>query len=86
MSLESAKAFMDRMKNDENFRKNVTECENSKARRAFVENEGFDFSPQDLEECTGALSDEELDQIGGGSYCNYGGLDWHNHGAFTTCN
>jgi len=85
MSLESAKAFVERMQNDEDFRQKVTECEDSELRKELVQKEGFDFSVQELKECTKELSDEELDSVAGGKYCNYGGLDWHMNGPFDTC-
>jgi predicted ribosomally synthesized peptide with nif11-like leader len=66
MSLESAKSFIERMKNDEDFRKKVVECKSSEARKAFALKEGFDFSVHDLKACTGELSEEELNNVSAG--------------------
>lgn len=68
MSLESAKSFVAKMKNDEKFRKKVLECKDGEARKVFAEKEGFNFSAQELKSCTGELSDEELSMTGGGCY------------------
>lgn len=66
MSMESAKAYMERMKNDEDFRKKVTECKNNEERKFFVVSEGFDFSVEDIKQASGELSEEELDKLSGG--------------------
>jgi len=67
--MESAKAFVERMKTNEDFRKKVTECKDNEARKAFVLKEGFDFTLEDLKACNGELSDEEAEGIvGGGSF------------------
>jgi len=71
MSLDSAKAFVDKMKIDEDFRKKVTDCKDNEARKAFVKTEGFDFSAEELKKCTGELSDEQLDAVAGGKWCDY---------------
>jgi len=44
MSIESAKAYVERMKTDEEFRKKVLACTDAKARMALVKGEGFDFT------------------------------------------
>ncbi|MDD2582924.1 MAG: Nif11-like leader peptide family natural product precursor [Desulfuromonadaceae bacterium] len=70
MSIESAQAFLERMKTDEEFAKNVTECKDSEARRSYVKEAGFDFTPEEALELRGELSDGQLDLIGGG-VCSY---------------
>jgi predicted ribosomally synthesized peptide with nif11-like leader len=54
------------MKNDEDFRKKVTECKDAEARKSLAVKEGFNFSVNDLKECSGELSDEELSRLAGG--------------------
>jgi predicted ribosomally synthesized peptide with nif11-like leader len=66
--MESAKAFMERMKNDEDFRKKVTECKDNEARKAFVLKEGFDFAVDEMKEEIGELTDEDLEGVAGGLY------------------
>jgi len=72
MSLESAKAFTERVKTDEDFNRKVSECKSQEARMAFVKSEGFDFTPEDIEIANAEISDEELAGISGGD----GGADW----------
>ena len=65
MSIESAKAYIERVKTDEEFRDRVKSAEDKEARLALVKAEGFDFSVEDLSVVTGELSEEELDGVAG---------------------
>jgi len=72
MSVESAKAFVERMKTDEDFAKKVATCKDSEARKEFVLSVGFDFTMDELSECTGKeLTDQDLDALVGGNGCSY---------------
>lgn len=66
MSLESAKSFMERVRTDEVFAKQVRECEDGDSRMALAIAQGFDFTAQEMEEAKKELSNEELDSIAGG--------------------
>ncbi|MCP4292045.1 MAG: Nif11-like leader peptide family natural product precursor [bacterium] len=66
MSFESAKAFVERMKNDENFRKECSGKSSPEDRMKFVKESGFDFSREDMDQVTSALSDDELERASGG--------------------
>jgi len=66
MSIESAKAFIERMKTDEEFAKKVTACKDSDARLALIKGDGYDFTPEEIAELRGKLSDDELDSVAGG--------------------
>ncbi len=66
MSFESAKAFVERMKNDENFRKECSGKSSPEDRMKFVKESGFDFSREDIKHVKSELSDEELESLGGG--------------------
>ncbi|MCP4414483.1 MAG: Nif11-like leader peptide family natural product precursor [Gammaproteobacteria bacterium] len=68
MSIESAKAFMERMKNDENFRKEVGKKSSPEERMAFVTAAGFDFTKEELDTVPAKLqlTDEELERLSGG--------------------
>ena len=68
MSIESAKAFLERVRNDEDFRKNVGEIATVKQRMEYVKRAGFEFSKQELDNVTSELTDEELDAVAGGSW------------------
>ncbi len=65
MSMESAKAFLERMKNDEGFRKECSEKSSPEDRMKFVKESGFDFSKEEFEQVKSELSDEELDLVSG---------------------
>ncbi len=68
MSIESAKAFMERVVNDEDFRKEVGEIATAEERMAFVTAAGFDFTKEELKNVQEKmqLTDEELGSIAGG--------------------
>lgn len=66
MSIESAKAFLDRMKTDEEFAKKVIACKNADTRMAYIKNEGFDFTVAEINTVKDELSEEELDLVAGG--------------------
>jgi predicted ribosomally synthesized peptide with nif11-like leader len=69
MSIDSAKAFIERMKTDEEFKNRVIQAETAEARKAIVEEEGFDFTKKEINSVTSQLSDEELDALAGGWTC-----------------
>lgn len=66
MSIESAKAFLEKWKTDEDFAKQVNECKDAASRKAFVNAAGFDFTKAEIDEATSQLSDEQLDSVAGG--------------------
>jgi len=71
MSIESAKAYLERLKTDEEFVGRVKAAADNEARLALVEAEGFDFSKEDISAIKTELSDAELDEVaaGGGGFC-----------------
>jgi predicted ribosomally synthesized peptide with nif11-like leader len=76
MSVESAKAFFDKMKNDEDFQRKVTACKDHDERKKFVHGEGFDFTLDELKSITGELSDDALEAVVGGKWCDYHCNKW----------
>jgi predicted ribosomally synthesized peptide with nif11-like leader len=48
MSLESAKAFVQRMKTDGEFRRRIAEAESPEVRKRILKYEGFDFTEEEL--------------------------------------
>ena len=66
MSIESAKAYVERMKNDEEFRKKVLACTDATERMALVKAEGFDFTEKDIKVVSVVLDDNELSKAAGG--------------------
>ncbi len=80
MSIESAKAFMEKVATDEDFRKEVGEIATAEERMAFVTAAGFDFTKGELENVCEKmpLTDDELELLaGGGIPCgrSYGSFD-----------
>jgi len=48
MSIEAAKAFIDRIKTDEDFFKKVTQCKDPEACMVFAKREGFELEMAEL--------------------------------------
>ncbi len=73
MSIKSAKAFMERVVNDEDFRKEVGEIATSEERMAFVTAAGFDFTKDELKNVQEKmpLTEEELEISAGHSSCAF---------------
>ncbi|MDD2372177.1 MAG: Nif11-like leader peptide family natural product precursor [Syntrophomonadaceae bacterium] len=67
MSIESAKAFVEKIKSDEEFAKKVQGCKDKEERIAFAKQAGFDFTAEEIKEVSSKLSDDELDAVAGGS-------------------
>ena len=74
MSIESAKAFLERIKNDEDFKKSVEEIVTAEERMEFVKGAGFDFTKEEINSINVELSDEDLDMVSAG-----GALSWLGH-------
>ena len=66
MSIESAKAFIERMKTDEEFNNRVSTAKDKEARMALVKAEGFDFTKEEIGSLIDELDDEQLDAVAGG--------------------
>ncbi len=67
MSIESAKAFLERVKNDEDFRKELEGKTSGEERMKFAKAQGFDFTKEEISEVIGeGLSEEELDAVSAG--------------------
>jgi predicted ribosomally synthesized peptide with nif11-like leader len=49
MSIESARAFVARMKTDGEFRRRVAEAESGEVRARILKYEGFDFTDEELD-------------------------------------
>ena len=70
MSIESAKAFLERIKNDEDWRNKLQAAENKEERLAMAKAEGFDFTEEEFQDVRSQLSDEEMHGIAGGDCTN----------------
>ncbi|HWR28274.1 MAG TPA: Nif11-like leader peptide family natural product precursor [Negativicutes bacterium] len=68
MSMESAKAFMDRMKTDKELAKKTIAWKDWETALPLITKEGFDFTPEEFERCQNEkLTDAELDAVAGGT-------------------
>ena len=66
MSIESTRAFIERMKTDEDFNKQVSEFNDAEERMNFVKTAGFDFTVDEVKEVSCEMSDDELSAVSGG--------------------
>jgi len=70
MSMEAAKAFVEKMKTDKDFAKEVTSCKDVESRKKYVNDAGFSFTKEDLELVKLELSDEDVESLAGGTSGN----------------
>ncbi len=63
MSIESAKAFLERVKNDEDFRKELEGHASVEGRKKFAKAQGFDFTEEEGREVRESLGEDELEAI-----------------------
>ncbi len=71
MSVKSAQAFIERIQNDEDFRKELEGLDAAEERMKFAKARGFDFTINEIAEEKASLTDSELEDVaGGGVGCN----------------
>lgn len=72
MSLEQARAFISKMKSDEDFAKRVMAIEDVAERFKLIKSAGFDCNEAEIKDVSGELTDDELDSAAGGfhSHCS----------------
>lgn len=66
MSIESARALIDRIHVDEEFASRLRACPNAQARMAFVKSAGLDFTAEELKGLEQELTNDELGSITAG--------------------
>ena len=71
MSIERAKAFLERVKNDEDFRKELEGQASAEERIKFAKAQGFDFTKEEINSLKSELSDEVLAAVAGGCWADY---------------
>ncbi len=67
MSIESAKAYLERIKNDPGFASKVANLGSPEEKAALIKAEGFDLTGEEVGQLLEALSDDELGQISAGA-------------------
>ncbi len=60
MSMKSAKEFIQRLKNDDEFLKRVRECKDVEERTALVKAEGFEFTRDEINNLKDTLTDADV--------------------------
>jgi len=67
MSIESAKAFMERMTKDQEFAKKIMAETTTESRMALARDAGFHLTAEEMAQSTEKLTDDDLDQVVGGA-------------------
>ena len=80
MSLDQARAFIEKMKADEAFRDRIVAIEGIDARLAAARDAGFQVTEAEVKEVQSELTDDELDAAAGGSLWS----DWVR--GYSVCN
>jgi predicted ribosomally synthesized peptide with nif11-like leader len=70
MSIESARLFIERLKNQE-FAQKALACTDAEERMRFAREAGFDFTASELEMAGQELNDNDLDSVSGGTQNPY---------------
>jgi predicted ribosomally synthesized peptide with nif11-like leader len=68
MTQKAAKAFFDKIKTDDNFRKKVMAAEDDAKRIKLIKAEGFDCTMEEINAYERQLSDKYSDKICGGQF------------------
>ena len=63
MSVESAKAFVEKMRRDAAFKKQILAAESAAKRRELIKNAGFDFERMHLDSLVSELTPDERDAL-----------------------
>lgn len=80
MSIDSAKAYIERIKTDEKFRKKVLACTDAKKRMKLVKSEGFDFTAEEIKNEIASTPDDKLSQCVAGKYEKKHECGWSRYG------
>ena len=67
MSIQSARDFLKKVSEDEEFRKGLTSCQSGAEQEQFARGAGFEFSRDEIRAASGELQDADLDTISGGN-------------------
>ncbi len=63
MSLESAKKFVEKLQNEDDFAKSFFACTDLEDRKAFIKDNGFEFTKEEIDEARGNID------VSAGSCC-----------------
>ena len=79
MSLESAKQFVQKMQDDENFAKSFFSCADPESKKNFIKDNGFEFTKEEIDEAR-----ENID-VSGGKCCGWRNESCWKEGSEQTC-
>lgn len=68
MSLDQARAFIDKVKSDKAFHDQIMSMEGPDQRLEHVHKVGFDCTAEEIKQVSEELSEEDLDQVAGGGF------------------
>ena len=69
MSIENAKAFLEKVKNDEELLKKLSDSQSGEDRLNIAKAEGFVFTKEEMFSVTSELSDDDLPAVSGAGVC-----------------
>ncbi len=69
MSVQSARDFLTKVSQDEEFRKGLDGCKTEADRHQFAQGAGFEFTGDEMKAAAGELQDADLGVISGGAGC-----------------
>ena len=72
MSIEQAQAFIEKVKNDEDLQKRLSEAQDNESKLEIAKQEGFKFGLEELNKAKeDQVGDEELVDVAGGRIISY---------------
>ena len=69
MSIQSARDFLSKVAEDEEFRKQLGGCKMEAQRYQFAQRAGFEFTEDEMEAAAAELQDRHVDLVSGGAGC-----------------
>ncbi|MFO8031571.1 MAG: Nif11-like leader peptide family RiPP precursor [Desulfohalobiaceae bacterium] len=73
MSIEAAKAFIEKVKTDAELAKKVKESEDADSKLQIAKQEGYEFTAEEAKRVQEELTEEDLDSVAGGVLGTGGG-------------
>lgn len=67
MSVEQAKAFFEKVQNDEDLQKKLSEAQDSESKLEIARQEGFEFDLQEANKAKEELTDNQIANVAGGA-------------------
>ena len=69
MSIEQAQAFIEKVKNDEDLAKRLSEVQDSESRLEIARQKGYVFTVDEFKKAVILIHDAELEEVAGGKQC-----------------